>query len=344
MDEGLLRIDTTMIPNTRKTISHQYEGWLILEVRQGLANRICALVSGQWLAKLYRRHLIVSWPVEPACPCRYSDLFEQSFPIFDSVAEAIASLRLNPEQSVHENFVSDLSECLQGLNLSSVKNPVIVLRIPFFCYEKSDRETRADFRRLPVNWASEPFADEKTIAIFAAVLRQLQGPRWPELLAITPRADILDEVENFRTQHFINLTVGIHMRGTDNRFCKRQESFFLDWIRRLLSVSDGPRIYVASDDGATTAKVLAMGSNRILIREVPRNFSCLRQTEMREALIDMLILSKVERIYKAPFSSFSIVSAAYGKVSVTVIHRHWLLRLPGMMVRIIGRVIARAHH
>ena len=327
------------------THSSQYHrGYLILEVRQGLGNRICGLVSGHWLAQFYKRQLIVVWPIEPACPCRYIDLFEPSVPTFENVSEALSSLDLTQGETAHDHHVSDLADCLQGLDLSGLKNRVLILRIPFFCHDRADRPTRAIFSRLPLNWASEPFAEEKTNAIFSAVHAQLQGPRRPELLAIEFRADIMHAVESFKAQHFHNPIVGVHIRGTDNRFCKRNEPRFFHLIQRLISSKEKPLIFLSSDDQKTTHKVLATGHGTILVRESPHDSSSLRQTPMRDALIDMLLLARVNRIYKAPFSSFAIVSAALGKVPVTIIHRHWIFRLPSAAARVVGRSVGRVRN
>lgn len=331
-------------PATLTNSIQHHDHYLILEVRQGLGNRICSLVSGRWLANFYKRQLIVVWPIEPACPCRYTDLFEQSGPTFESIPEALSSLDLKPAETAHDHHVSDLADCLKGLDLSGLKNQVLILRIPFYCHDRADRPTRDVFSPLPANWASEPFAEEKTKAIFSAVLGQLQGPRRPELLAIEPRADIMHAVEIFQSQHFQNPIVGVHIRGTDNRFCKRNEPLFLHLIQKLLSSKEKPIIFLSSDDQKTKQKVLARGHGKVLVREIAHDSSVLRQTPMRDALIDMLLLSRVKRIYKAPFSSFSIVSAAMGNVPVTIIHSHWILRLPLAAARLISRTIGRARN
>lgn len=311
---------------------------LVFEVRQGLANRLCAWVAALRLAELYRRELRLVWPVEAACPCRCDELFERTGPVSESVADCLADLGAEPAE-VREHSLSNLHDCLLSLDLAAVPQRVLVIRSPFFCHDRCDRSTRAAFAQVDRSWDSEPFADEKTIAVFDAVLGQLRGPMRRLLGRIVPRADILREVETFAASRFRGAVVGVHVRGTDNRRCRGLEALFLDTIARITAVPDGPSVFVASDDRETVARARAPRPEKVVTFATSFDTGGLRQTSMRDALSDMLLLARTERIYKAPFSTFSLVSAALGDVPVTVIHRHWLARLPAAFVRFVSDTI-----
>ena len=194
---------------------------------------------------------------------------------------------------------------------------------------------RRAFASLSPRWATEPFADEKTIAIFDAVRAQLAGPLKRFLGAISPRADILAAVNDFSARCFEGPVVGVHLRGTDNSRCRSLTGMLLGTIDRLTASPAGPLVFLAGDDRATIDRAMAVGHGRVVTFVTSHDPAVFRQTAMRDALVDMLLMARTDRIYKAPFSSFGIVSAAMGDVPVSVIHRHWLRRLPGALT---GRV------
>lgn len=307
---------------------------LVLEVRQGLANRICAWVAGARLAEVYGRELRLVWPVEPACPCRFEELFEPTVDAFGDVAACLAALGA-AGSDVREHVVGDLTDCLRGLDLAAVPERILVVRSPFFCHDASDRPARMAFASLSPRWASEPFADEKTIAVFETVRTQLAGPVKRFLGAIIPRADIIATVNDFTARCFEGPVVGVHLRGTDNPRCRSLTGMLLGTIDRLTASPAGPLVFVAGDDRATIDRAMTVGHGRVVTFVTSHDPTVFRQTAMRDALVDMLLMARTDRIYKAPFSSFGIVSAAIGDVPVSVIHRHWLRRLPEAFARLV---------
>lgn len=312
--------------------------YLVLEVRQGLANRICAWISGLHLAEMIDREFLLVWPDEPACPCEFGDLFEATTASFTTLESCLAWIGASSDE-IREHHVDGLSECLRGLDIAQSSSRVLVLRAPFFCYERADRVARADFARLSQSWASEPFADEKTIAIFDAVLKQLRGPLKKFVRRVVPRADICAAVDAFATDYFHGPVVGFHLRGTDNVRCDRLLPRFLETIERMTAHKDCPAVFIAGDHSAAVSQAVAVSHGRALTYVTTHDPSKFRQTPMRESLADMLLLARTSRIYKPPFSTFTIVSAAIGDVPLTVIHEHWIIRLPAALGRLSRRML-----
>jgi hypothetical protein len=58
---------------------------LIVEVREGLCNRLRVLISASYLAERYRRELILCWRPNHACGARFRDLFTNAVPEIDAL-------------------------------------------------------------------------------------------------------------------------------------------------------------------------------------------------------------------------------------------------------------------
>ena len=69
--------------------------YVIARTRGGLCNRIKCLISSQRIARKYSKELLLSWPVDEDCGCRFSDLFD------NKIAEVSQedSLRLSRERA-----------------------------------------------------------------------------------------------------------------------------------------------------------------------------------------------------------------------------------------------------
>lgn len=124
-----------------------------------------------------------------------------------------------------------------------------------------------------------------------------------------PVPEILNAVDDYVDKHFTSNTVGIHIRRTDNWLSiqKSPLSLFVDAMHKEIEACADTNFYVATDDVATKKELRRLFGERILTM----NTDCSRNTTsgMKDAVMEMWLLSRTTRIYGSFYSSYSVIAS-----------------------------------
>ncbi len=145
----------------------------------------------------------------------------------------------------------------------------------------------------------------------------------PTLLArlFRPRPEILREVDA-RCTAFSSRTIGLHIRRTDSQqsiSCSPDELFF-EAVDSELSQHPDLHVYLATDDQPTKERFRQRyGDTRI---QTASSVATRDNVEgLREAFIEMLLLSRTSHIYGSAGSTFSEMAARYTSVPLTILQK-----------------------
>lgn len=134
-----------------------------------------------------------------------------------------------------------------------------------------------------------------------------------------PRPDILAEVDQYVSTHFSTLTIGVHVRRTDNSLSIEQSplSLFVDAMNHEIEKCPQVRFYIASDDSSTKEELRRIFGDKILTIDTlcDRNSA----TGMKDAVKEMWILSRTSHIYGCFYSSYSVIASQIGNIPLTIL-------------------------
>jgi hypothetical protein len=141
----------------------------------------------------------------------------------------------------------------------------------------------------------------------------------PYLAAFQPRQDILAEVERATTDLEPARLVGVHIRGTDNAESAEHSPVeaFIARMQSEMEQDPGARFFLATDDPVTEQMVRGRFAGRVVTR--PKVFARDKAAGVRDALVDLLVLSKCRLILGSYWSSFTAMAADLGGASVEII-------------------------
>jgi hypothetical protein len=141
----------------------------------------------------------------------------------------------------------------------------------------------------------------------------------PYLGVFRPRPDILAEVNRASAELEPGKLVGVHIRGTDNVESVERSPVesFLVRMQKEVEQDPGARFFLATDDPATEQVVRGRFPGRVATR--PKVFARDKAEGARDALVDLLILSKCRLILGSYWSSFTDMAADLGGAQVEVV-------------------------
>ena len=109
---------------------------------------------------------------------------------------------------------------------------------------------------------------------------------------------------------------GVHVRRTDNVSSRREstdEAFFVS-MDKVLEEDSETKFYLATDSPeGKESMILKYGNSKIITREIDSRRS--RDTGIIDALVDIFMLSKTNKILGSYGSSFSAISGSLGGIS-----------------------------
>lgn len=114
---------------------------------------------------------------------------------------------------------------------------------------------------------------------------------------------------------------GLHIRRTDNIWSIEDSPLclFEKKITEILTQQSDSAFFLASDDSGTISYLKDKFGDKIIIRD--RELSRSTVSGMQDALIDMLLLGKTNKIFGSYFSSFSEMAAWFGGVDLEIIKK-----------------------
>jgi hypothetical protein len=134
-----------------------------------------------------------------------------------------------------------------------------------------------------------------------------------------PRAHIRAEVERAVAEIEPGKRVGVHIRGTDNAESSEYSPvcLFLERMQREVEEHPDARFFLATDDPSTERRVGDRFPGRVVTK--PKVFARDKAEGVRDALVDLLILSQCRLILGSYWSSFTDMAADLGGADVEII-------------------------
>jgi len=272
------------------------KSFITLNARGGLANRMRAIASGVALAADVDAGVRILWIVNDELHAGFNDLFIPS-----------PSLRIDSISSILGLF-----SCYPARKRNLYLSPV-VRSVMFDTILEDDG-------RLPIG---DP--NEMKAAVTGSAGRTFIGsglqfyPFSPELYKslFQPRADICNAVSE-QMKALGHTPIGFHIRRTDNKaaIAGSPLELFIEKAGELLCDSN-VRIYLATDNNTVKQRLGSLFKDKIIYS--PSAADRRSKNGMRQALAEMLILSRCSRIYGSFYSSFSEAAAMLGDVPLDIL-------------------------
>jgi len=260
------------------------KGELTLAPRNGLANRIRAVGSGLELARMlnFRLHLI--WSLDYHLNCPYEKLFQPYPEILDveNYNNSNENLEVRIEQSgLYDRII--LNKEVKAMKLEGFDFKELAGHRSLFI------SSGAAFLRKTPNWKFRP---EKSLE------------------------KIIEDITGSYPKH----TIGVHIRRGDNTESITHSPLhgFINGMRSEVSADPDVSFFLATDSTEEEENIRQEFPGRIIT--FPKN-SLDRNDPIaiREAMVDLLCLSKTSKIIGSYWSSFSQLAAKIGKIQLTEI-------------------------
>lgn len=244
----------------------------------GLGNRLQAIISGQLLAEDTGRELFINWVTEHnTCGATFDELFVRQHPVMQSLP---ANTRCYSSVQRHPSVVGDEYQKL------------LLSHSPAQHFGPLKRDQSDCIAIFTCHQFLGYFHDTR----FASRLRSLLTQVQPALLA---------RVTRFELQHLRGQVVGVHVRRQDWGRQKTLEYYF-SMMRRF----PGAIFLVCSDDERTFTEVKQQFPTAV--RHEASSLVRGERAAIEDALVEMLLLSRVSYLIGTPGSSFSSMAQVIG--------------------------------
>jgi hypothetical protein len=286
----------------------------------GLCNRIRAMDSIISLAIDYGHKVTVLWVQNEKCNCPYSSLFKPPENTDIKIVEVKHELEItkvyaldNYEESIHENFkiifpTVHLDDFLLNKELSSVYNWKLYNGI------KSSEEIDALFIKK-IDLKLKKLLAKETIYITSCYRL---SPLKNKYTFFKPIDKIVKKVDAITIK--FNNTIGVHIRRTDHIVSKKYSAlkkFELEMGKYILQ-EDSTTFYLSTDCKETKNQLVSKFKNRIIKQEI-NSYDRNDKTAIKEALVDLLALSKSKKIIGSYLSSFTDMAVDIGGLEKQII-------------------------
>jgi hypothetical protein len=114
--------------------------------------------------------------------------------------------------------------------------------------------------------------------------------------------------------------VGFHIRGTDHRTAKERSTpdKFIKIADDLIRQDPSIQFLVCADHEAPRQLLRKRYGDRILLSK-PRSYNRRTPAAVEDALVDLLLLGRTERIFGSYNSTFSVAAARWGGIPLTIV-------------------------
>lgn len=262
-------------------------------VHAGLCNRMKEMASAIALARAAQQPLVVYWLKNRYLNCSFDRLFE---PIPDV---PVIDVETSPLRS--------------WLSADSLRYRFKTLRetADLFLGNEQIEKYRADGTDL-VSLVSQ--ADHTVVITYYRFMKDVDS-----LADFRPRQDISAEVERAWAGFGAGELTGVHIRGTDNAQAleKSPVDSFIARMEQEVEREPETRFFLATDDPETERVVRARFLGSVVTR--PKVFARDKASGVRDALVDVLLLSRCRLIIGSHWSSFSETAAELGGVRLEIV-------------------------
>lgn len=260
---------------------------LYIEPIGGLCNRMRAVNSAYYLAEKMKVQLTIVWVENSDLNCKIESLF--TLPKTITVVD------------VRKGIINGLWRKIKFRTVKQHYDESAVLMI-------RDENYQIDI---------EQFDTKKDIYFKTGQ----QFYRFHNYDLFVPTNMILKRVEMI-TKDYNSRTIGIHIRRTDNIQAKQMSSIesFICIIKKELNINPETCFYLSTDDFVVENDIRQHFGGAILTQK-EKNLNRDSEKGIRDALVDLLCLSRTSHIYGSYWSSFSDVSAMIGNIELTVVSK-----------------------
>jgi len=256
-----------------------------LVLYSGLCNRLRALESAIRISELSREPLTVYWILNSFCYCRFEELFQP-----------LENVRVVTIDKMRPGLIDLGREISLAVRKFAGIYDLIVLN------EEVSRLSSSGRLR-------EKLTSHKR-ALVATGSRLCDGaPQWHNLRVASHIQAVVEE-------EFLRLPagyIGVHVRRMDNAISMEKSplSAFIRDMSELVRARECS-FFLATDDPLVEASLRSVFQNRIYSYE--KTFGRATPTSIRDALVDLLLLSRSSMLLGSYWSSFSDTAAEMGDI------------------------------
>ena len=280
---------------------------IIVKPVGGLANRMRVIAASVQLAHEIGTTVQCIWESNNELGANYTDLFELS-----EHFSLRAPFRHRPKSSYQKtglkHFIITLWNKMLGVDACySMSNVDSIIA--------GEQNENADYHRF-FDVISPLLAKDKIIFYTTGdYLADLH-----DVSLFNPVEEIRKVIESYALC-FSNKTYGLHIRRTDNTWAIENSplNLFRAIIESKIAEDDEVRFYLSTDDKETLQALKEEYGEHILIREKKYGRDSL--DAMKDAVVDMWLLSKTQQIYGSYYSSFSEMAGLVGHIPVMTVKR-----------------------
>lgn len=312
---------------------------MIIHVYSGLMSRCRTLSEAYFLAKKYNdKKLVIIWPLEKACRIHYTEVYDSS-QFNDLDVEVIEY----DETGLYKDIKKLMFKC---------KFAAIIKELSFRKHMKelTKGTTYVEYNPSPeIGWKGEGYIKHledswkkvddlcKTQgpqAVYAHAFNRLSfGEDMNAPLecikfqtAIDSRAEdiikaSIDTCQNSEDEKLNKKTniIGIHVRRTDHidAIANSATQVFIDKMKEEIAANEKVLFFLATDSTEEESRFKELFGDRILVQK-DKIWGRDDSDAMKSGIIDMLCLSKCDKIYGSFKSAYSLFAAEYGGIELII--------------------------
>ena len=278
---------------------------LLIYPEGGLGNRLNCIYSGIYWQKKLGIEMKILWEVNYACCINFDKLFKQ-LPKIKTEVKTVYTLPLRDRMSFRS---------MKGkLYIERFKRKSPILSSEDTCRLFSGGGEAAIEEMI----SNSPKHYIKSWGIFAD---------WEHISEVVdclkPAIEIGNKVNDIMSPYMNSSIIGVHIRRTDHKWAIQNSPLYLftDQMEQILKEEPNTYFYLATDDADVESQLSAKFP---LIEHKYFSNEKSRKTEagMKDAYVDMLYLSRCEKIYGSYQSTFSNMAAVIGRKECIVLYNH----------------------
>jgi len=241
----------------------------------GLSNRIKCLISSMKIADKTNRKLLLFWSKDKSCNCNFKDLFENK--IKEISKEDLKKIIITKKYEIYQNSLK---------NFKNKKRFILIDNAKLLGFLEKD--ICIGFNEIPKEIKEDVLKYFKKLKI---------------------KKDILKKVQNL-SKRFNKNTVGIHIRKGDFKTLKNgvgkisKEDLFIEKMKKELKENPKINFLLATEDEETENKFKKIFKNKLSTYS-KKTKEREEEGAVKEAFIDLLLLSKTKEILGTYGSTFS---------------------------------------
>ncbi len=264
----------------------------------GLANRMKSLEALIALAQDTNACATAIWFKDKGLNCSFSQLFQPIDILNLTIREAnIVDYLLNDRPRKKNLFI-----------------PFLFQKFCFNCRIYEDDVTQKyyknfDFRQWLISCKK---------GYLSACMQFYGGLSPSSFKSFVPTPELLKRIDEASCS-FTSDTVGVHIRRTDNIIAIKEShtELFVQRMKKEIETNPDTFFYLASDSTEEKNRLVDIFGNRIITSWVPTS----RDTSegIKDALVELYILSRTKKIFGSYYSTFGEVAATVGKIPYEII-------------------------